>query len=453
MLILLLNSNVGFSQSNEQFFTKKEILDDLHYLYETLEDTHYNLYAYTSKEDFAANYQKVKASLTDDSINVLEATNFLQRVISVANNGHTEIDFPSAIYRAYAYSGGTLFPLEISFEEGKSLVRKNFSSNATIEVSTELLSINGLSMDAILAKIYPQLSAERIYLKNAKIEMYSFPRCYWQVFGKQDVFEIRIKKDGKVRELTIEAIDLIQEYETKRNEILNAEKELLFYKNAAYLNPGNFAGDEEQYQQFIDSAFVAIKDKNSQNLIIDLRNNAGGNDSFSDYLVAYIADKPFRWSSRLTLKTSKLLKEHTRKNNDTTEVYFQNILNHKNGETYSFEFEDYQPKAKEKKFTKDVFVLVNRQSYSQSAVTAAQIQDYRFGTIVGEETGDYPTLFASQFYHTLPNTGIQVKVSKGQIVRVNGSEKEEGVIPDLVIKDHLLDEKDEILTGLLRKLK
>ena len=85
-------------------------------------------------------------------------------------------------------------------------------------------------------------------------------------------------------------------------------------------------------------------------------------------------------------------------------------------------------------------------------MTAAQIQYYGFGTIVGEETGDYPTLYASVFRFPLPNTGVSVQVAKGYIVRVNGSTKEEGVIPDLFIRDHLLDEKDEILEGLLRKL-
>ena len=87
-----------------------------------------------------------------------------------------------------------------------------------------------------------------------------------------------------------------------------------------------------------------------------------------------------------------------------------------------------------------------------AAVTAAQIQDYGFATIVGEETGDYPSLYASVFRYKLPSTGIEVQASKGYIVRVNGRAKKEGVIPDIFIKDHLLDEKDEILEGLLMEI-
>lgn len=368
------------------------------------------------------------------------------------NNGHTEIDFPAASYTTYAYGGGTLFPLEIAFENNKSLIRKNFSENPNLKIGSEIISINGVLMKDILAQIYPQVSAERTYFKNAKIEMISFPRLYWQVFGKQDQFQIKIRSKGIIKTYSIKAVNLIEDYEMQRTEVLNAKMELRFFDNSAYLNPGNFSGDEQKYQNCIDSAFVEINKRNSKNLIIDLKNNAGGNDSFSDYLVSYFADKAFKWNSEFTLKTSQFLKEHTRKHNDTTNAYFQQILSHDDGEIYNFEFDHYQPQPKSKRFTGAVYVLINRQSHSQSAVTASQIQDYNFGTIVGEETGDFPTLYASQFQYKLPNTGISVKVAKGRIVRVNGSKKQEGVIPDLTIKDHLLDEEDEILNTLLQKL-
>lgn len=446
-------SHHSLAQQSDTYFGKNEILEDVNYLYTSLENAHYNLYAYTSKEAFTENYQNVITSMAKDSVTILEATNLFQKVISAANNGHTEIDFPGASYKTYAYSGGTIFPFEIAFENNKNLIRKNFSNHPDIKIGSEIISINGMAIKDVLAKIYPQVSAERAYFKNAKIEMYSFPRCYWQVFGRQDNFEIEIRDKETTKNYSIHAVHLIEEYEMKRSEVLNATMTLNLFENVAYLNSGDFGGEEKIYQKFIDSVFTKIKENKSKNLIIDLRNNKGGDNSFSDYLVSYIANKPFKWNSSFTIKTSEFLKEHTRKNNDTTTMYFQNILNHKDGETYEYVFEKYQPQPKNKRFNGKVFVLVNRQSHSQSAVTAAQIQDYKFGTIVGEETGDYPTLFASQFEYSLPNTGIVVKVAKGQIIRVNGSKKQEGVIPDIFIKDHLLDENDEILNGLLKKIK
>ncbi len=169
-------------------------------------------------------------------------------------------------------------------------------------------------------------------------------------------------------------------------------------------------------------------------------------------MVSYIANEPFLWTSELTIKTSAILKAHVKKNYDISEPYWKKVIDNKDGSIYPYEYEPQQPQPKEKRFNGNVYVLVNRQSHSQSTVTASQIQDYNFATIVGEETGDFPSLYASQYAYNLPKTKIEVKISKGYIVRVNGSKKAEGVIPDIYIKDHLLDENDEILDGLLKLL-
>ncbi len=451
-ILLLCVFNSLWAQNH---FSKQQVLEDMDYLMTSLEEAHYDLYAYTSKDEFDRNYNAVRNAIAKDSFNLLEATSTMQSVISAANNGHTEIGFPGQSYGDYIYDHkGTLFPMELAFEDSKALVRKNWSGNSDINVGAEVLSINGLPMKEVLSRIYPLVSAERPYFKNAKIELFSFPRYYWQAFGKQDKFNVEVRSGGTTQNYQLEAISGLEGYEMRRNEVVDfiPKRKLKFFADAAYLNPGNFSGDEPKYRKFIDSAFVVIRNRESKNLILDLRNNLGGDDPFSDYLVSYIADQPFAWTSKFTLKSSAFLKEHVRQHNDTTSAYWQEFLHRKNGEIYEYEYQPYQPQPIRKRFKGDVYVLVNRQSHSMAAVTAAQIQDYGFATVVGEETGDYASLYASVFRYQLPNTGITVQASKGYIVRVNGSTKEEGVIPDIFIKDHLLDEKDEILEGLLMQI-
>ena len=442
----------SFTSFGQKKFSHQEVLEDLQYLRNSLEEAHYNLFAYTTEDAFNQNFEIVKSSIGQDSLSLLEVTSLYQKVISKANNGHTEIWFPGSSYGEYAYAGGTLFPLELAFEDHKVLVRKNLSDNNEIKIGSELLSINNQPITEILDKIYPQVSAERLYFKLAKIELFSFPRLYWQVFGEVTDFEVQIRQDEQIQKYELNSISVIEGFETKRNEVFSNTRELRFLDETAYLKPGNFGGEEQKYQHFIDSSFNEINKFNLPVLIIDLRNNTGGDDPFSDYLVSYIADRPFKWHSEFTLKTSAILKQHVRENYDTTIAYWQSILNHEDGSIFPFEYEEYNPQPEEIRYSGKVYVLVNRQSHSQSAVTAAQIQDYGFATIVGEETGDFPSLYASQYSYNLPVTGIEVKLSKGYIVRVNGSKKAEGVIPDIYIKDHLLDENDEILEGLLELL-
>jgi len=97
----------------------------------------------------------------------LEATSLLQALISKANNGHTEINFPVSSYFNYADNGGTLFPLDLAFENGKVLVRQNLTENTEIKIGAEVVSINNQSIHELLDGIFPFISAERRYFKLA----------------------------------------------------------------------------------------------------------------------------------------------------------------------------------------------------------------------------------------------------------------------------------------------
>ena len=453
IVLFLLFSTQLFSQK----FSKQEVLQDLEYLEQSLEQTHYDLFAYTSQEEFSRNTAQVRAAVKQDSISFLQAVNLSQRIISAANTGHAEIDFPVSSYIEHARKGGKLFPLELALEKGKALIRQNFSDNPKLSKGAEVLSINGKSMESILESIYPQLSAERLRLKNAKLEFWSFPRLYWQVFGAQETYDVEVRDPEGAHSYAVAGITVMEFEEKRQGEILTTNREFRFFEDIAYLNPGPFSSAEENgeamFKIFIDSAFAELKKRDSEVLIIDLRNNSGGHNAYSDHLVSYFADKPFKWHSSFSLKTSEILKEQTRKYNDTTEKYFKRILDEPSGSIYDYSYEAYQPMEEDKRFKGTVYVLINRQTYSMAAVTAALVQDYGFAEIVGEETGDLPSLHASQFSYTLPNTGIVVKVPKGYMVRPNKSEKLKGVIPNIKIKDHLLDEQDEILDTLLEKLK
>ncbi len=439
-----------------QTFSREAVLQDLDHLRSSLENAHYNLYAFTSKTEFEENFRRVRNSVVEDSLSLKEATGLFQKVIAKANTGHAEIDFPAQAYISYAMNGGTIFPLELAFEDDKVYIRKNFSDNSKINTGSELLSINDEPIKEILEKIYPQLSAERKYFKNAKLEFWSFPRLYWQIFGEQKEFRVELKNEEGTAVHQVSAIEALEGYEYKRKDVFDFPAKLEFFGNTAYLYPGAFSSQQEEgeeiFKSFIDSAFAEIRNKAVENLIVDLRYNSGGHDAFSNYLIAHFADEPFRWNSDFSLKTSEFLKAHTRKNNDTTAAYFKAILEHRDGEKYAYDTGAYAPVPLEKRFTGKVFTLVNRQTHSMAAVAAALIQDYGFATIVGEETGEFPSLHASQFSYQLPNTGVLVKVPKGFITRPNGKIEQRGVMPDILIKDHLLDEEDEILKGILHQI-
>lgn len=458
LLIILFTCKIVFAQNQPSKLSNQAVKDDFDYLYQSLQEAHYNLFAFKSKEKYESLFSHLKSSLTTDSLTLLETISFYQKLVSFANTGHCEIDYPAQPYIEYAYAGGTLFPLELAFENERVFIRKNFSANTKISVGDELLTIDDKPINEILQQLYPFVSAEREYFKKAKMEFWSFPRLFFQLNGRKDNWNIQIKtKNDAIANLEVMAIS-VMDYEGKRNgEIVNPQKTLKLYGNIAYLNAGQFgsneADGEKLFKKFIDSTFTVIKEHKVKQLILDLRNNPGGHNAYSDYLISYFAHKPFKWYSAFSVKTSRILKEHTVLQADTTDEYSREILRNLDGKTFKYDFPPYNPVEKSKRYKGKVYVLINRQTYSMAAASAALIQDYKFGIIVGEETGDIPTLYASQFSYTLPQTGITIKVPKSYIVRVNGSEKLEGVKPDIYIQDHLLDDKDEILEKLLAILR
>ena len=439
----------GWAQSPS--FSHQQVAEDLAYLYQTLQAAHYHLYAYTPQATFDSVYAAVRAAIPADSVSALQANNLFQTLTATARNGHTEVDFPVGPYVEYAYGGGTLFPLEIALEDSHYYVRKNFSAVPELAPGTEILGLDGRPMAEVLDRIWPLISAERPYFAAAKLEALSFPRYYWRAYGPQATFAVQVATPSGPQTYTVAAVPAIAGYEARREEVLNAAMELRFREEAAYLNPGSFGGDLPTYQRFIDSAFAQVVAQAPAHLIVDLRNNSGGDDAYSNYLVSYLADRPFPWCGQFALRSSAVLKAHVRQG-DTTTAYSRAILSHADGEQFPFSFPDYEPQPRAQRYTGPVYVLVNRQSHSMAAVTAAQLQDCGWAIVVGEETGEYASLYASQFAFTLPHTGTTVRVAKGTITRLHPTATPSGVIPDLPIRDHLLDAEDEILSGLLKEL-
>ena len=459
IILFLATFQVSLAQENVVKFPASDVQADLQYLYKNLEDAHYNLHAFVSKVKYDKVYRHIYKSIDKDSLSLLETTKLFQKLAATGNVGHCEVDFPVQPYIAFAQKGGKVFPLELAFEDGVAYVRKSYTSNSNVTVGGQILSIDGKAIKSIQEAIHPYLSAERAYFKNAKLEFWSFPRLYWSTFGEKHAFEVKLKgAGGRIGTHSIEAIP-VMEYETERGgEILSSEPSSRYFGAIAYLNPGPFsssqADGEERFKAFIDSVFTDMNSKNVNSLIVDLRNNSGGHNTYSDYLISYFASKPFRWYSTFQLKTSKVLKEQTRSSTPEKEIndYTKAILSHQDGEVFAYEQPIQNPAPETKRFKGKVYALVNRQTYSMAALSAALIQDYGFAEIVGEETGDVPTLYASQFSFPLPRTGIIVKVPKGYIVRPNGSEALSGVKPDHRVRDHLLDGEDEILRYTLTLL-
>jgi len=443
---------------------------DFEYLYKTLDASHYNLYTNTKKELFDKEYKRIFESISD-SLTVLQIDRLFHKFVALVKDGHCNLpDPPISSYEFFLQSGGTVFPLNIYFKNQKVFVLDNYSADSSIVPGDEIVSINGKPINNKLKDIYDYLCADNDYSKNSSIEAYTFPRIFWIVNGESKNYNVDIKKqNGKQFNIKLSSISA-SEYEgklAKKKPIMNQTRNFKFIDNIAYLKPGIFYNapkngniqlnsallDNKDFTHFLDSSFTIIHNKKTRDLIIDLRDNPGGSATFSNPMVAFFATKPFTVGTKFLLRTSEISKNFWKDMKDTSQLFVdikKEMMSRENGTRFELSAAKYkyQPRNDSLKYKGNVYILINRFSFSQAIEVPGMIKTYGFGKLIGEKTSPLMSANARQF--KLPNTQMSVYYSEAFY---GDSSFANGVIPDYLISDDLLTEKDEMLDYTLQLIK
>lgn len=186
----------------------------------------------------------------------------------------------------------------------------------------------------------------------------------------------------------------------------------------------------------LKNMFNDIDKNNIENLIIDIRDNGGGNSSLGDLLFSYLYNEPFTQYSKIHEKLSEQCKNTYASKDDKLigTVRKQDIKPVRYIKGYEFKGR--------------IVLLTNRYSFSSATDFAALINDYGRGIIIGEETGGIASSYGDVLSFILPNTGQNFGVSYRYFVRPNGAEGTEGVLADYEVIQSVEDKangKDTVL--------
>lgn len=453
------------------------VRNELAALYEGLNSASYDLFAHRNEEA----YQNFLTELTlsvDQPQSRQEAAILLQRLAAYGRIGHMRVDAPITGFMGQLVSGGRFLPLFIRVDNGQVLLTEAADAAGNFSAGDEILSIDNQSVQAWLGELSGYVSAERPYMTHTLMEE-SFPVLLGFALGDVDKVVLTVRKpSGEILTADLPAVTLAQRAEIGRiyptgslpTDFATRAFEILPH-GVGYLRPGPFADqagerpegsidyDTSEFEAFIDHSFERLLASGATDLIIDLRNNPGGDNSFSDLMVAWFADRPFRFASSFRLKASAETKAwYTARSAEaaqdgTLKALAEAEAAQPNGTRYNFDLPMNGPRPGAR-FEGRVHVLVNRSSFSNAASLAAMIQDYGFGQVLGEETADVPTTYASVLTFTLPATGIMVTYPKSRIIRPSGDEALVGVVPDRLIARPAIDEtRDSVLEEALRLIR
>jgi hypothetical protein len=411
-ILTVLFALTGFCQSNNynpaHLYPANDLKTDFQFLRTTLEKTHPNLYLYTSKSELNSFFDSLYNSTTKP-LTELEFYNLITLLNSKIRNGH-DMFLPSQETMNYYDQKGRFFPFYVMISGNRLYVNMNCSPDTSITEGAELLSINGISASNIIGQLLVRQIRDGYnetypfwILTNYFKEYFSFS------FGHPNTYFITYKTGNTQRQSTINALpkDSINYYQkvkyASRIPITNKQQGIIFKidkkLNVATLSIKSFNNEilksvyEQDFDSTINKVFGEIDSAHIGNLILDVRNNQGGDFEPGQLLLSYLLRRRFKY-----LPGSGE----------------QKIIS-----------------PQKKSFKGNLFTLINGGSFSSTAIMCSYLELTNRGVFIGDETAGNKVIISGDPIDTaLPNTKILCEISTVKYIIRNSSNNGHGIIPD-----------------------
>jgi C-terminal processing protease CtpA/Prc len=412
----------------DKLLSPKEMKEDLDTLFLAICEIHPNPYFNISKQEF--DILKIKAySKINSSMSVKDFWKLTAPIVANIGDGHTNLQTPSGEWFYQICSNRKIvFPLELHIIKDSTFVRKNFS-DTPIKNGNYIVSINGIHTKKIIDDFIPYISGGLQHFKIAIIERY-FPKMLYVIYGFKSPFKVEIMdSQGKIKKYTLEGVDK-NTYDKMIVNLLdhNFHFEEIPELKASIIRFNNFL-NRKKFDKFLENSFTKIKEKKYRYLIIDLRNNGGGNSDVAIDLLDYLINKPYQYFGGVREKISKYTLKYVQKDFKNKEFTIDSI--------YTFERIFIVKLSKNPlRFKGKIFVITSNYTFSEATCFAAVIKDYGVGTLIGEETGGIPTNYGYSCPVNLFNSHLTLNVSWWYLIRPNGDTTytHRGIMPDIPVK-------------------
>lgn len=338
--------------------------------------------------------------------------------------------------KAHLAAGGGFFPYEVRVTpEGDLFIRAELGGKPSTLARTRIEHINGMPASQVVRELLQLIHGDTAAFR-AEVLSRRFWFYYWKVFGAPAGFTL--VQNGKqvstpagtaLPELLVgaDAADFKQVF---RFELLG--------KHAALLTIDAFGWpDKDKFYAFTKDAFARMRAAGVTTLLIDVRENGGGDDDmWKKGVLPYIATRPYRHTSTYVKKVIPGRGSETEKVGDVIHGTQDN-------------WEQPQP-DNPLLFKGRVYVLVGGMTYSSAVLFSNVMQDFGFAQLVGARGYARARQSGGIQIRSLPNTKLELVVPRFVLDRPSGARTPELVTPDIVLADDPFDKRVLIDTLLQR---
>lgn len=375
--------------SLDTVLTREQALEDLDYLHKMVVSRH-PVWLDGSDElaaAFEARYQLERAAITDD-VTALELWRACGRTTALLHDGHTRAQ---------------LIPPEQLYIADFTALRQEDAS---------LVAVNGVSCSDIVRRaqdLYPcETDDYAKYILGNMVCCESWLRALDIDMPDSVVYTFE-REDGTTYDTSTGFAPFEETNYTELEEAKGTNTEdFVYWRIDEEHNTGVFTLDEcindEHYRETLREFFKAVEENGCRSVIVDLRDNGGGNSMVADEFIRCLdADSYRSWACA---------------------VRYGDFLRRYKGSTE-------KNRRLEPSFDGDVYVLTDTDTFSAAMDFAMLIEDNDLGTLIGEPSGNRPDSYGDCLSFRLPNSGISLTVSYKRWYRIDQSKAHELIEPDV----------------------
>lgn len=454
----------------EKVLSAEQLREDFAVFKKTLTTIHPGIYRYNSPEslekDFAALEAKLNREMPESEFYILIAqfTNKIRCGHTYANPYNQDENLRERLFERRNY-----LPFYFQIVDGKMIITNNASSK-NISIGSEITKINGFAAREIIEKLLSVTKADGNSTLAHRINSLQLTRREAENYALFDwYFPLFFPLEDEI--YTIEAIDFATKKPTNFQilAMTKAERTLEMAKrygaspsyddgwkfeirddSIGYLKIDNsitWRLKTVKFKEFLANAFAELRTKNVKNLIVDLRENGGGDMDVGFELARYLARKKLGvYAENRRLVRNVAAQKDLAKHLDAYRDELKTVL--KNG----------VPASDFRKFDAQYYEIVGRENYpavepyennfrgkpfiiadSSNASAAFQFLDYaqknRLAKIVGQTTGGNRQGISGGNYYflRLPNSTVEIDIPV-YFQSPLKAQKDESVVPDVMVE-------------------
>ncbi|WP_420147163.1 S41 family peptidase [Spirosoma sp.] len=447
-----------------QTLTPEQLQTDFARFRTALNEVHPEMYRYTPKPTFDSLFTATAAQL-NRPMTQHEFYITMMPLLTALRDGHIKW-IVAGKDEHYPFFGDKLFPLKLYFLGERAWVVGNYGSG-NVPDGAEISSINGKPMARIIQTLLPNMTFADGNRTGGKLEDLNryFSGYYATFIGAPDAFAVTYRTGNEEKNVTLQPVteQTIKQHVEKHKPAAQRPLRLTFTDNQtavmtieAFFNEMN----GQKFSQFLRDSFREIKAKGIQNLVLDLRNNEGGEEALGVSLYSYLASQPFRYYDHISVRQKKTYSFPAW----TSKLYrmAKFLVVKKRGDGYVFTAQRGLKTTKPQKdaYLGKLYVLLNGNSFSVTTEFAARAHADKRATFIGQESGGGYKLNSSGIFTItqLPNSKIDLGIGMFGFNMANVSAypyADRGIIPDHLVEptaNDVLNHHDRVMDYTLKMI-